>query len=231
MKIQRLGKAATLFAAGVTLLVAGSRAGADITGYTNRATFLSVAKSPTNIDFEGITGSAIFYDDSSGTTIDGVNFVGQPDNNISYRLVAINSSVEGNEYKDGSDGVLSGPGGNTVAAPGKIVATLPAGIHAAGADMFPYDGVITDLTVMLSTGETIVITGAGDSHTTVPHTEYFAGFVSDADISSISFRVSNTGGALINLDNFVFSSEVPEPASAAALLGLIGGVSLRRRRR
>jgi hypothetical protein len=225
---------AGIIAAGFLILGSGTVARSSVITFTSRATFLSQVGGATNIDFEGIApaGGFVFSNDNTGFTLDGVKFTGNNDNDVNYRLYIIDAGYSDAGYHGPTGDILSGPG-DLAGASGYITAVLPAGIRAVGAELFPYAGIDTTLTAKLSTGEEINLANGNDTASD-PHNAKFAGFVNmAADITSITFRVpaDTTPDSLINLDNFVFATQVPEPASLSLLLGLAGTTLAGRRRR
>ncbi|MBL3619618.1 MAG: PEP-CTERM sorting domain-containing protein [gamma proteobacterium endosymbiont of Lamellibrachia anaximandri] len=61
----------------------------------------------------------------------------------------------------------------------------------------------SDVRVVLSSGDIF------DIATATPGNRTFAGFISDETISSITFE--SLSGRFLNIDNFAYSAQVPEP--------------------
>ena len=203
----------------VGLLACCLPASAQITTYSDRASFLAATSSTTNIDFNGYAGG--LYTAYPSLSISGVTFAP-----TSGTMFVISPAYYFAYSIDGSD-VLSTQAGD----PDSTEATLPAGVTAVGMD---FGGLFYDqtFTFKLSTGNEYTINAfqAVQGHS-------FAGFTSaSGDISWI--RMSSPANGVFGIyDNFVFgaagpSTSVPEPGTFALLGGLaVPGLALLRRRR
>ncbi|HEY1378585.1 MAG TPA: hypothetical protein VGF55_17425 [Gemmataceae bacterium] len=209
-----------LWLVGVALAAGGAgRAEAGLVQYTDRAAFTAAAAGTQTIDFDGIAPAGTTAYRGSAVTAAGVTF-----SDATARLFAVDGGYTSFGYSSSTGSYLNE---NTVGANAGILATLPAGVTAVGADL-------ADLGFATNRQVSVVVTTAtaGTYTLTVPHNpdRAFVGFTSDAPITSISFA-----GDWLVVDNFTFgpSDTSPAPAPpAAALLGMavlsLGGYGWRR---
>lgn len=202
-----------------TLLISGcASAGATVVVYTDRITWQSATSNVNTIAFEGIAtqGQSPVQFGSAGDTIGSVTFQGfdntastQPDLEVNYPST-----------NWGSGAVLQGPAGSSLGQ--HIIATLPGGVFAVGSDIMLYDGTSADyaetVTAKLSTGSTIynAQTNSGFS------SRAFIGFVSDTQISSITFFPANDPAPHLVLDNFSTGGQAMSPTPEAATMIFCG---------
>ena len=174
---------------------------ASVIVYTSRSTWsAAVSGAITNIDFEGLApanGTTQFADSSGGLTLSGVNFM---NTDSSQSVVAFDSGI--------SFVGVYGSGATVVAYPGFSI-FLPANTAAVG-----FDVECTFCALSGSNGTATVTLDPGGSFTNVavkaPPTRSFIGFVSTQPISEVTLT---TSPSLPMMDNFSFSSAVPEPGS------------------
>ncbi len=173
------------------LLAAASATQASIISFDDWDTFSSRLGSVTTIDFEenerqrwrSYGDQAHFAD---------VTFQG------SGVLYTVDPDYYRRFYDWGSGDVLSDQH-----ADGRITAYLPQSIYAIGVDLMTFRSFASDVRVVLSSGDIFDIATANH------HQRTFAGFISDEAISSISFETLS--GRFLNIDNFAYSAQVPEP--------------------
>jgi hypothetical protein len=207
------------------LLISGCvHASASVAVYTDRNLWMMATANVTTTDFNGLT-APFSYDSQGGTLIiDSVSFQGLDFPSSSPDLGVINPS---SPFNWGSGVVLEGPAGNGIGQ--HIIATLPVGVFAVGSDIMLYDGTSSfgeTATVRLSTGPTIY-----NAQTTSGFaSRAFIGFVSDTQISSITFFPSSDPGPHLILDNFSTGGQATSPTPETATLILCGiGLLLMRR--
>ncbi|MBL3527309.1 MAG: PEP-CTERM sorting domain-containing protein [gamma proteobacterium endosymbiont of Lamellibrachia anaximandri] len=173
------------------LLVAASTTQASIISFDDWDTFSSRLGSVTTIDFEenelrrwrSYRDQAHFAD---------VAFQGSGD------LYTVDPDYYRRFYDWDSGDVLSDQH-----AEGRITAYLPQSIYAIGVDLMTFRPFASDVRVILSSGDIFDIATANPGNRT------FAGFISDEAISTISFE--SLSGRFLNIDNFTYSTQVPEP--------------------
>lgn len=210
-------------------------AGAATVTYSDRTSFLNHAVAWTVIDFDTTIGPNAFvnYSDAAGLTEAGVRFVSYRSfpNTLTYNLMAGDSMSCCNISVDGSAALYLAWSQASIAALGLTEITLPAGVTAFGFDLinnlvptaYPYQ-------ITLSDGS--VFQGMAD------RTPQFYGFVSDTPISHLLIEMplppgSGEQASRLAIDNVVFASSVPEPAtglSAAAGMLLYAFLTKRYRR-
>ncbi len=172
-------------------LAAASAAQAGIISFNDWDTFSSRLGSVTTIDFEenerrrwrSYGDQALFAD---------VVFQGSGD------LYTVDPDYYRRFYDWHSGDVLSDQH-----AEGRITAYLPQSIYAIGVDLMTFRPFASDVRVVLSSGDIFDIATAN------PRNRTFAGFISDEAISSITFE--SLSGRFLNIDNFAYSTQVPEP--------------------
>jgi hypothetical protein len=204
---------------------------ASVTEYTDQTSFLSATSNITTIGFEGIASSNqdVYFNNSGGETIDGVNFAGLDSGN-NYTLY-----VENETPNWGSGSYLVGPE-EFSANVSAIEVSLPSGVYAVAANIMAGGGGVSDAVteeIQLSTGSTMypVTTISGFSSMA------FVGFVSDTPITSMSFFSESPSDHVV-IDNFQFGQAVvsdpsPTPETSTSLLcgsGLLLLVQILRRR-
>jgi hypothetical protein len=188
-------------------------AGASVTVFTDRNLWLAATSPITTLDFTGATAN------NGDVVIGPIDLRGFDHNNppSSPDLQIFN----GNYW--GSGAVLEGPAGSTVGQ--HIIATLPVGIFAVGSDIMEFEpngptSFAETITAQLSIDSTIysALTNSGFT------SRAFIGFVSDTQISSITFFPANDPGAHLALDNFSTGGQVVvvNPAPEAATLIMCG---------
>jgi len=197
----------------VVVLGPGVVVRADPVLYTDRSAFEASVHNLQTLDFEGLapTGGFADYSTSTGLTLSGVNFVGTySGGNL---LFVVDPLFSPPDYDWGSGAVLLGP--SPMYGDAGIIATLPAGITAVGADLMTDIPYGSSFQITLSTGNTYLVP-------TDPYPDRaFAGFTSDVPIASLEFTTIDSSWP--ELDNFTFGTAVPEPASLA-LFGMGGGI-------
>jgi hypothetical protein len=162
------------------------------------------------ITFEGATAN------NGDVTIGSVDFQGYDNTAETQHDLQI---FGGNYWGSGS--VLEGPAGNSFGQ--HLNVTLPAGVFAVGSDVMEFEpngptSFAETATVQLSTGATIynAPTIAGFS------SRAFIGFVSDTQISSLTFFPSSDPGAHLALDNFSTGGQGVSPAPEGSTMILCG---------
>ena len=200
------------YACVTTLLIGGCvTASATVVQYGDRSSWLVATSSVNTITFEGAAPS------NGEVTISGVDFQGF-DNTAETQHDL--QAFTGNYWASGT--VLEGPPGNSQGQ--HLIVRLPAGVFAVGSDVLEFEpngptSFAETVTAQLSTGATIYNTQtiAGFS------SRDFIGFVSDTQISSITFFPSNDLGAHLALDNFSTGGQGASPTPEAATMILCGG--------
>src|SRR5579859_5494628 len=195
-----------------TLLIGGCvTASASVVVYTDSNLWSAASSNVNTITFEGAAPS------NGELTISGVDFQGF-DNTAETQH---DLQVFGGNYW-GSGSVLEGPPGNSAGQ--HLTVRLPAGVFAVGSDVMEFEpngptSFAETVTAQLSTDATIYSTQtiAGFS------SRDFIGFVSDTQISSITFFPSNDIGAHLALDNFSTGGQAASPTPEAATMILCGG--------
>ncbi len=173
------------------LLATASATQASIISFSDWDTFSSRLGSVTTIDFEeNERGRWRSYRDQAH--FGDVVFQGSGD------LYTVDPDYYRKFYDWDSGDVLSGQ-----RAEGRITAYLPQSIYAIGVDLMTFRPFASDVRVVLSSGDIFDIATANH------HQRTFAGFISDEAISSISFE--SLSGRFLNIDNFAYSAQVPEP--------------------
>ena len=194
------------------LISACVSASASVTVFTDRNLWLAATSPITTLDFTGATAS------NGDVAIGPIDLQGFDHNNppSSPDLQVFN----GNYW--GSGVVLEGPAGSTVGQ--HIIATLPVGVFAVGSDIMQFEpngptSFAETITAQLSIDSTIYSAQTNSGFTS----RAFIGFVSDSQISSITFFPANDPGAHLALDNFATGGQVAvDPAPEAATMILCG---------
>jgi hypothetical protein len=210
------------------LLISGCvSASASVTVYTNRNLWLTATANVITVDFEGIAGpnAIVTYDTSPGIlTVGPDSFQGFDNTASTQHDMAVNNDISPN-WNSGA--VLEGPPGNNFGQ--HLVAALSAGVFAVGSDIMMYDGSTSPsdtITAQLSTGPTIYSAQTTSGFAS----RAFIGFVSDTQISSITFFPSGDQSRHLILDNFSTGGQAASPTPETATLILCGiGLLLMRR--
>lgn len=196
----------------LVILVASVHAhAATVTLFTDRAAFIAASTNLQNITFEGIAPMNSVSSPLASLTLLGVTFSDSPNN-----VFVVDAGFFAPTFNFGSGASLSGGFG--------VTAVLPPGITAVGSDIMTAL-VNGPFQIVLSTGETFLVpTGSNGVRN-------FAGFISDAEISSIRFN-RTIGSPLF--DNFVFgqaAAAIPEPTTILLLSTGIATLTLRERKK
>jgi len=184
---------------------------ASVTVFTDRNLWLAATSPITTLDFTGAVAS------NGEVTINSIDLQGFDHNNppSSPDLQVFN----GNYW--GSGAVLEGPAGSTVGQ--HIIATLPVGTFAVGSDIMQFEpngptSFAETITAQLSIDSTIYSAQTNNGFTS----RAFIGFVSDTQISSITFFPANDNLAHLALDNFSTGGQAENPAPEAATMLMCG---------
>jgi hypothetical protein len=200
-------------------------ANAQVTLYTDRASFNAAAPALTTIDFTGQAPTNDFTDyfPSSMVTLAGVTFQSGGD------LFTIDQGFDAN-YNYGSGVVLSAQGAG---GPDLLTILLPANVTAFGLDFADFNGP-SPHTFTLSTGDVFVRNGG--SPPLVGGSGFaFVGFTSVIPLTSVLISVNGFRNAADNVSFGPTSPQqaaIPEPGTLALLApGLLPLVGMIRRRR
>ncbi len=229
----------------VLFLVSGfSAQSATITAYNSASAFAAAETSLGSITFEGLAPTNSFknYPNSSGgLTTNGVNFKTSGGGKFGPGTVAVSSAgyAAGLPLENVMTGahLVWGPPNE----PGNafLVATLPSGITAVGADLWAEQPFVTTVDVIVtanSTTQTFPVTTANRVPNVSSNPTFF-GVTSDVPISSIQFKLAAGETGLI-VDNFTIGkavvgppppSTIPEPSTVVLLGAPLLGMFARRR--
>jgi hypothetical protein len=194
-----------------TLLISACvPASASVTVFTDRNLWLLATSSVNNIDFQGTAPN------NGDLVIGAVDFQGFDNTAETVHDLQV---ISANYW--GTGDILKGPAGNGFGQ--HIVATLPVGIFAVGSDIMQYDGngptsFGQTITVKLSTGATVYNAQTIDGFAS----RGFIGFVSDTQISSITFFPSSDSNPHLVLDNFATGGAGASSTPEAGTIMLCG---------
>ena len=183
-----------LFALSAALLVgiaASSTARADTVIYTTRALFTAAATNLTTITFEGIAPTNSVANFPAPLTLQGVTFSGASGGGLQVQVLDPGFFAPLFQFNSGA--VLGGFA--------FVEVTLPAGITAVGTDLMSTNPSGLSFQVVLSTGETFVVS------TPLRPERGFFGITTDVAIASIRFTTipgANQFAGIPLLDNFSF---------------------------
>lgn len=221
-------------------LLGATTSHAAIQYYDDRATFIGDVNVTTNIDFEGILGPGQTtkpYSNTSGLTIDGVNFTGHANLSATndgstpfmtgfyLRVTSNNAAAPQMDYEFASGDMLEWFYGDSFPSfvDTDVTITLPANTKVFGTDlMFKRfwseksngatnpDNIGTHMTVILSDGSlyTVNMEPSDDNEFGVGiPNRSFFGFVSDTPIASLTIH---GGTILANQINGGYSTYMPQ---------------------
>jgi hypothetical protein len=223
---------------------------ATITYYTDSTSFLGATTPTQTIDFEGIAspGGSADFSSASGLTIDGVNFTGPTVSDTApnppvdgFTLTVIDAASSPLLTDFGTGATLWGPGSFQTSTfggtSGSLILSLPANTDSVGLNLSTI-GIFSGVILAGSVGDDLDVSVNGGSpfvvHPIVKPGFAFAGFVSDAPISTIEISAAGSNTFRIVADNVLLSSSspVPEPASLISMaIGAIGLAGYLRRKR
>ncbi len=209
----------------VVLCIAVPNAGASIQTYATRGLFDAAVGGQTLIDFEA-QGPTL----STGNIFAGANLTIGP---VSFTQAQSRLFVFGEDYYATNGLTSSYLNHNNLGTENLIINFSGSGVHSLGMDigqLYPWAGPVGSLTLNLSTGEAITVTGLQQlSSQRTPL--LFLGFTSTVAITSINISDPSKSTAI---DNFAYSLEapvVPEPTTFIvwSLLGMVGTYKWRRK--
>lgn len=231
----------------LTVAFLGSSFSADsavITFYNDAAAFAAATNNLGITNFEGLAPNNSFtnYPNSSGgLTTNGVNF--QTSGGGKFGGGTVSVSGAGYAANLPLENVMSGAhlvwGPPNQPGNAFLIATLPSGITAVGADLWAEQPFVTTLQVIVtadSMTQTFPVTTA-NRVANVSSNPTFFGVTSDATISSVQFQLPAGETGLV-VDNFrigqaavapVPPSTVPEPGTIALVGAAFLGIALVRR--
>jgi len=208
---------------GAVLVLAGAAcvSQAQLTLYTDRASWQSAITGEVDLNFEGLApdNGTTFFPSPPGVTVGGVNFQIDPTVGPDGNLFAIGRGF----YYNGvsclsSQGATSGSNGFLVSFPGAVT--------AIGFDVGTFAGA--GISLITDGGQEVSIPSTPIYNPDPTQGTTFFGVTSAVPILAV--RIDDPGnGDLVNLTDFSYGA-VPEPASFAVLgLGVLAFVRRRKR--
>jgi hypothetical protein len=196
------------------LLLAPTQGNAD-TIYTSLGAYNAATTGNTTIDFNGIAAPGSFVNFPGPLTLSGVTF------STTSALFVIDPGFYGSPYAGG--GFLNAD----FVSPDVINITLPS-VTAVGFDFGGlFIGPTASVAVTLSDGFS---TNFSTTNSMAGGTLDFLGFTTTTPITSMTLTMSDAPGYNA-IDNVVYGSAVPEPATIGLMLtGLLGAAGAVRRR-
>lgn len=202
------------------VLLSAMAQAATITEYTSASAFSNASTGITLIDFPG-PGPA-YYNNSSGYTNNGVNFVGY-DSGIFQLVLGDPTTILGAPHNL-AWGFNIAKGGNSTPAGSYIQINLPAAVTAASLYLATYwEGGTTQ--VSIGTGNTTIFTSSVISTPTVPPAVFY-GITSDTSFSWI--RIFSPSGSQPVIGKFQYgdASTISQTNTPEALPMLMIGSGL-----
>lgn len=210
--------------ASAVLLLAATSAHAELTTYTSQAAYLAAVGTTSVDSFDGLgpeslngfdgpvtfTAGAISYDASVGPISN--MFYGASDNDVDYWL-STNNRTDTVTFSNFSTDIAG------------------AGGFFFGSDVFGFSNPAASITISAtdSLGGTLSYT------ITAPTVNSFVGFVSSANLTSLSFTVGDQAGVWPTVNDLHLSvAAVPEPETYGMMLaglGLLGFAARRKQRK
>jgi hypothetical protein len=208
-------QAAGFLAAVTCILLTASPASAATIPYTDVASFLAAMQPSSTDNFDALLPSTAQDTYSSALGFASYLVTTSPTDNI---------WISSFDLTQPTNQALS-----TYTPDVELDFTFNAGINAVGGNFFPTDG-----NGILTAGQITVTLGDGTIQTlTTDALLPFIGFISDADIVSLSVMVSTVGsGNYATVDNLIVGAAImPEPQSIFLLLGGLTAGAWRLRRK
>jgi hypothetical protein len=207
-------------------LAPAGAAQSNIEAFDSREAFAAASARLTTVDFEAVAPARGFgkYRPAEGLAAGGVTFRARGGARFGPGLIYVLSAHYGGANPMLNTGTLPLLGWGAPNQPGNasLDAALPGGVTAVGAELWTQQPYV-------STVEVVVTTAAGSTQTVVVNTRArpagsFVGFVSEADIVSVSFRPPKGQTGLL-LDNFVYGRRAAGRAVRPTALGAVQKVA------